>query len=244
MGYEIKMNPWFQNKNVMNELWQYNSQNPPVILVDTFMYRRDIMRWYRRVLKQKLYDRLVYDMCPNLQFNARTKAQILNFQKKLNIPDAFTDKNESTTIGFHIRRGDKLLRESRKFEAYEYIQRFEDQAGIDVVHTLKHCFVTSDDPATIQELQDAIKGNGNWSCVVHSFTETSFIGDNTYLFLTELSVLIDASYLVGTLNSNVGSLVSILHSCGSRFDKNFTADNNYFHFVQSYGADQDDWPFW
>jgi len=258
MGYETidLVSPWFiGNTNGTNELRQYNANNPPVILLDTWTYRDEIIEWYRQISGKSLYARLVYDMCPHLQFNDRSRAQILKLRKKHRIPDAFNNTNnidnnntESTTIGFHIRRGDKLQEESRKFEADEYLQRFQDQAGIPVVKTLKHCFVASDDPVAVQEFRQAIQQNRNWSCRVHAFPRTRFIHfphqHKTYLFLTELSVLMDATYFVGTFNSNVGSLVALLRSCGRRFDKDFIADYDYFHYGQSYGADQDDWFFW
>jgi len=241
----FNMTAWPKNDPAsVNKIRQFNDRKPPVALVNTFSHRENVVRWYRQI-SMKLYGRLVNDMCPHLQFNDRTKAQILEYSKKLNVPDAFGNKNESTTIGFHIRRGDKLIAESRKYEAYEYLQRFEQEAGVDVVRRLEHCFVATDDPAAIPEFHAALKNYSNWSCMVHSFTDAAkdIIQDSTYQFLTELSILVDAAYFVGTFNSNVGSLVSLLRSCPRRLDENFSV-GNYSHFGQSYGTDRDYWFFW
>ena len=76
-----------------------------------------------------------------------------------------------------------------------------------------------------------------------SYGEQTRLG--SIAFLSELSVLIDSSYFVGTMNSNVGSFVTLMRSCsaydeGERLDdpKEMLTSNHYF---DSYGTDMDGW---
>lgn len=55
------------------------------------------------------------------------------------------------------------------------------------------------------------------------------------MFLTELSHMIDATYLVGTFNSNVNALVGILRACPG------TNRDATRHYAQTYGVDGDSW---
>jgi len=245
---------WSRDDVTMNQIRQFNDQNPPVALVDTFLYHKDVVCWYQEnITSVNLYGRLVQDMCPHLQFNDRIKNEIRKFRKRLRIPLAFGNntnnqtESASTTIAFHIRRGDKLITKLKKYHTYQYLHTFERQVGVKVVRTLKHCFVATDDPAVIRKFRRAIQNhNHKWSCTVHFISPACkdiIFPDSTYQFLTEMSILLDAKYFVGTFNSNVGALVSILRSCPHRLDEDFSTWN-YSHFGQSYGADRDDWFFW
>jgi len=237
---DFNVDKWVSKAYSRRKVREYNDKRPPLMLVDVFDYHRPLVGWYKNN-SATMYGRLVQDMCPHLQFNEPTKDRLLTVRKEGNIPDAFNTKDGST-IGFHIRRGDKLISESRKYEAIEYLKIFERKAGLDAVRKLKHCFVASDDPEAVQEFRDTVAGDNNWSCTVHSFSNEQ-VEDTTFGFMAELSVLIDATYFVGTFTSNVGSLVSILRSCPRQFEQDFAHDN-YFHFGQSYGADWDGWIFW
>jgi len=171
-----------------------------------------------------------------------SKMTSCKFCKRLCIPLAFGNGNQmgSTTIAFHICQGDKLIANSKKYLAYQYLQIFECQAGVKVVCTLKHCFVMTDDPTTIHEFQHVIQNNHcKWSSTVHFISQAHkdiIFPNSTYQLLMEMSILLDATYFVGMFNSNVGLLVSLLHSCPCHLDVNFSI-GNYSHLGQSYGAD-------
>ena len=77
------------------------------------------------------------------------------------------------------------------------------------------------------------------SCAAHSLTRPIQRGSNarhgvtdedTFQFITELSLLIDTTYFIGTFSSKVGVLVKLLRSCPE--------GNDPTHYYQSYGVDR------
>ena len=65
--------------------------------------------------------------------------------------------------------------------------------------------------------------------------EGRYQADATLVFLMELSMLVEATYFVGTFNSNVGELAAVLRACPG------SGHSAQAHFAQSYGVDQEDW---
>jgi hypothetical protein len=60
---------------------------------------------------------------------------------------------------------------------------------------------------------------------------------NGLVFMTELSVLMETSYFIGTFNSNVGGLTTVLRACPERHH------DPTHHYANSYGVDTEDWYF-
>jgi hypothetical protein len=159
-----------------------------------------------------------------------------------------TLKNTETTttiafsVAFHIRRGDKLIRESRKYEAVEYVEKLVAVTTDEERSRIRDCFVATDDDdpslSVVDELQAQLTV-ASISCTVSTLTSTSATtpptsnataavpsntrqqqrrrqgGDEFILFLAQLDILIHSTYFIGTFNSNVGKLVTLYRGCSS-----------------------------
>ena len=105
-----------------------------------------------------------------------------------------------------------------------------------VVH---YCFVASDDYQAIVEMRQALR-NHDVPCVVHSITAptekgyrkpgSTYEGKKHIHFLSELSLMMEATYFVGTFNSNVGLFVATMRGCRA---------TDRTHFSHSYAVDRD-----
>jgi len=215
-------------------------------------FRTNFRRQYENGGGFKLYNRFVTEACNHLQFHPRANRVIQNYiqQYAPNIPSGVHALRRTHSVAFHVRRGDKVyLGESRQFSAQEYVnkllQLFQNNDNNIVkknVTTITDCFVASDDYRAVDEIKKALQDAGI-GCQVHylasrveqqkgiekaSYRER----ESTVQFLAELSLLLDATYFIGTFNSNVGSLASVLRKC------------HYFgtpHYAHSYGVDRDEW---
>ena len=119
---------------------------------------------------------------------------------------------------------------------------------------IQHCYVATDTPQTIQELQDELETVGRpngISCTVHHLPkaigyESDRSTHDTFHFLSEIKLLIDSTYFIGTYSSNVGYVTSLYRGCERRSEGELDIThiasklNHYYH---SYGVDQDEWSF-
>lgn len=189
-----------------------------------------------------LYDRFVAEACTNLQFSNRAKRAILELTQANNIPDL----RKTHSVAFHVRRGDKVaLGESRAFAGSEYVSKLiqlRDRKWIEHTKPIEHCFVASDDLGAVEEVRQELIRNG-FECQFHTLATRSEgqagtakaaynERESTVQFLAEFSLLLDASYFIGSFNSNVGSLAAILRKC-----HHYGAP----HYAHSYGVDQEGW---
>ena len=136
----------------------------------------------------------------------------------------------------------RFIKESRLYTAKEYVDKLVSvlQANNVQLSNVDVCFVATDDASVVPEMQSALEAT-QLSCRL-VYTPTANItgkGDryrpnSTLIFLAELSMLVEATYFVGTFNSNVGELAAVLRACPG----GYPAEN---HFAQSYGVDQEDW---
>ncbi|CAB9531527.1 expressed unknown protein [Seminavis robusta] len=187
----------------------------------------------------EVYQRFADCACDNLQFSDHALSEINQLKEALKMPDL----TKSHSVAFHIRRGDKLEKEAKKrYTAYHYVdklQRIPDAAKKPV----EHCFVASDDYSVVGELQHALQSKGI-HCQLHTLIPSVARGANlayetsghedSILLLAELSMMIDATYWVGTWNSNAGNMASVMRGCRHAGKP---------HYSHSYALDGKDWFF-
>lgn len=183
----------------------------------------------------KTYALMAKETCTHLQFNARTKSLIQQLKAEHNMPNF----RKGSTVAFHIRRGDKIkIGESKFYPASAYVDKLLNvtQEPID------HCFVASDDYASVEEVKVALRRH-NINCKVHTMTsknDTGFTLRNqrkkgmfpTIEFLAQMSILTNAKYFIGTFNSNVAALTALRREC---------VHKGAVHYANSYGVDGDEW---
>ena len=177
------------------------------------------------------------------------------------------ESSSPITVAFHIRRGDKLKLESRAYRGFEYVNTLkkaleveEEEDGSDasssnsVLSNIKYCFVATDDYNAVVELQQALTKN-NIPCKLYTLMstanqQTNRNTDGTIQFLAELKVLVDATYFIGTFNSNVGNLVALYRGCSRRRPKKRSGEDEitemdiyrkFQHYYNSYGVDSNEW---
>jgi len=174
----------------------------------------------------EFYEWLSKETCKSLQFSEVGMARIEKFIGE----KPFSDNTVS--VGFHVRRGDKLRGESKLYEGHEYVEKALIAVNGSRIDT---CFVASDDFEAGEELKRALTEK-KVGCKFYTLDDPSEHGNeysvkkdgaDTLRFIAELSILSQVTYFVGTFDSNVGVLVSLLRSC-------YTKDNN--HFYQSYSV--------
>ncbi|CAB9507528.1 expressed unknown protein [Seminavis robusta] len=191
----------------------------------------------------KLYHRMVSEACANLQFNDQAYAEIQRIKQQANIPDL----TATPSVAFHVRRGDKTdTKESKAFSGMAYVDRFlmnleNNQHSNITKSSIRTCFVATGDYRAVQEIQEALQKR-KVRCTLHTLTPPQTTGavkayansdrEATLQFLAELSLLLEASYFVGTFNSNVGTLTAVLRKC---------VHPNAPHFAHSYGVDNNYW---
>lgn len=184
-----------------------------------------------------LYQPMVDIMCRHMQFNPQTVNEVEAFrQVHGNIP-SFSDTTTTTTtttVAFHVRRGDKLLHESRLYTGQEYVAKLVQVVPPNTM--IHHCFVATDDYVAINEIRVALQ-NAEINCQVHSFTQKDEKSrSDTLEFIVELSFLIHATYFVGSFNSNVGAMVAILRAChhpgGNNYSNSFDVEGSRWYLPQ------------
>ena len=192
-------------------------------------YGREIRNHYHlRGDSTPFYKPLVDKMCPHLQFNAQAAQEMASFREHMGVP-AF-DENNETTVTFHVRRTDKLNGESDLYKGEEYVSRLVEVAPN---VTFDHCFVATDSYPAVPEIEQALRKH-NISCKLHYFAREATVSKTeTLQFFTELSYMINATYFVGTFNSNVGGAVGVLRACSN--------DKPMETYANSFGVDSDKW---
>ena len=114
-----------------------------------------------------------------------------------------------------VRRGDKIINEARKWEGKEYV----DKLLSITTKPIEQCFIASDDYSAVLEIKRSLEEN-NVGCKVYTLVEPkqkgSFQGDRSdeevLQLITEISILSEVTYFIGTSSSNIGMLVSLLRS--------------------------------
>ena len=157
------------------------------------------------------------------RFNAKTLAQVKSLHDSINLPDEY--------IGFHIRRGDKIL-ESNEISNYRYIQK-----SIQICETHRSVFVLTDDYSVIKELKDAFNDWNFYTLTNPNEKGYEFLeymskpaderrNDMIKLFAS-MEVLRNSNYFVGTYSANPGMFLGMSMEKGKTF-----------------GVDLDKWQIW
>ncbi|CAB9514740.1 expressed unknown protein [Seminavis robusta] len=189
---------------------------------------------------EELYNRFVKEACDSFLFNDVAKQEIKAVRDQHNIPDL----RQSNSVAFHVRRGDKLIGESALFPGSVYVSKLLEVITATTNPKIDDCFIASDDFAAVAEIIESLEKH-RIPCKIHSLTNKEEHGsdfryqrngptdfESTIEFLTEMSLMVDATYFIGTFNSNVGSVASIIRKCHYPEAP---------HYANSYGVDQDEW---
>jgi len=202
----------------------------------------------------RLYRLVSNYACTSLQFNPETKDAMKKVKLKAGLSPAYFgteygNVNNTTSVTFHIRRSDKLIGESKRYAGEDYVRKLLDVVGSTGARMITHCFVATDEYAAVEKLSESLTRN-NISCHLETLVPQSRNGtsrqkqnhlspEDTIEFLTELSIAIDSTYFIGTFNSNIGTLVTLLRSCeASSSNPRLSGYHNYF---RSYGVDTEKW---
>lgn len=217
-----------------------------------FQVRKDIFRLFPN--EDTLYLLLMQYACTSLKFNPKTLHDIKNHKEEHGIPIEW-NAVDGHTVGFHIRRSDKILRESRMYTADKYVEKMiYAVGGLKKAQTqISRCFVTSDTNGAVEEMR-ATLNQYNMTCSLFTMSDLSRRGttktlqsrisyDDTITFLSEISLLIDSTFFIGTMNSNVGVFVTLMRSCPAydRGEKLIDGNLKANHYFASYGVDRDSW---
>jgi hypothetical protein len=240
-----------------------NTTHGAVAIVTNRHFHSDISKRWLPSLPHHGYDLLVDTMCPNLQFNDHALQDIHQLRQEIYPSLNPTNDNELNnntslslrptpyvSVSFHVRRTDKTVLESPLFHSTVYVQRFlkvlEEQ---NVSKTsIEICFLATDDMIVHDEMQQALHDHDIPCTLVYSPSSVASRNnsaqngehDGRYetmaglVFMTELSVMLETTYFVGTYNSNVGALAAVLRGCPGFHDPTQ-------NFAQSYGIDADAW---
>mmetsp|Transcript_17512 Transcript_17512/g.35237 ORF Transcript_17512/g.35237 Transcript_17512/m.35237 type:complete len:511 (+) Transcript_17512:122-1654(+) len=213
-----------------------------------------------------LYRTLVHRMCPNLQFNPAAWADIQalrqqNYpqlqlwlqQQQEPAPRTTEGAAAPISVAFHIRRTDKVQGqgESAAYPAASYIQQLTQALTLDfrALADVEVCFLATDDLTVDKEFQAALDEAGvpcqlfmtppspSSPGVSSGDPERRYKAQSGLVFLTELSVMLETTYLVGTFGSNVDALAAVLRACPGR---NQDPEN---HYANTYGVDRANWYF-
>lgn len=230
----------------------YNTEEDLLLNKNQIFISQADSKHFRRVFKNihkddnhtYLYTQMTKGACDNFQFNTQAKALFRKHKTEHNIPE-FSGSN-TMSVAFHVRRGDKLRRESDLFPGSVYVDKLLEvlnnsfmSATAAASNNIQHCFVATDDVIAVTEIRHALLDK-QIHCTLHTLTTNEEHGERgpfrggtsrsnstkIVQFLTELSILVDATFFVGTFNSNVGSLAALLRSC---------VHTDAPHFAHSYG---------
>lgn len=117
---------------------------------------------------------------------------------------------------FHIRRGDKLITEAKKFDFSSYLAKAKE---------LDNIFIMSDDYTTLEEAKSFISNN-NLNYKIFSLTKNSqrgnvekkgrFSEEDIIQFFAEIEIAKSSKKFVGTFSSNIYRYIK--HTCVSCSD--------------------------
>jgi len=218
---------------------------------DTYFRSHILFQLFPTTDHDRLYRLVSNYACASLQFNPETKDAMKEVKLKAGLSPAYFGTeygniNNTTSVTFHIRRSDKLIRESKPYAGDDYVRKLLDVVGSTGARMITHCFVATDEYAVVEELSESLTRN-NISCHLETLVPQSRNGtswrkqylispEETIEFLTELSIAADSTYFIGTFNSNVGALVTLLRSC-----KASSRLSGYHNYFRSYGVDTEKW---
>ena len=208
-------------------------ESSTVWLTEAKTYRRKIPEIYPQ--PEVFYKKMIHHSCPHLRFNDETIHEMQKLRQDHGINFDFGAPN-ITSVAFHVRKTDKEV-ETKPATAAEYVERllkiFE---GMDQIPNVHHCYIATDDVMSIAEVESELIRAGV-SCTLH-FLQTSVLDRNdrtnfanSIVLLTELSIMQETTYFVGTFTSNISDLVAVLRGC------THSDHTNFAHSYDVYGGD-------
>jgi hypothetical protein len=232
-----------------------------IIAVTSYDYRHKARKYFGlrhdNFSSLKIFETMIQTLCPHMQFNEHALRRMAEFRRANGIEPM--DDSRLPSVAFHVRRGDKTgfvpprnnnrtkvrkLPESMVYYGDVYVQKLLSVTPPNT--TFGDCFVASDSFDAVQEIRDALE-RYNVRCRFQTLTKKSERGSRgnhmggedpsvaTLAFLSEMELLIRATFFVGTFNSNVGAMVTVLRGCGD------VRSSSASHYFDSYGVDQDRW---
>ncbi|CAB9509754.1 expressed unknown protein [Seminavis robusta] len=200
-----------------------------------------LFQGYRNAFEQEygtngdtLYNRFVQEACSSFQLNPRAKAEIEYLIQRNGIPNL----REGTSVAFHVRRGADQKKEHTIYPGKNYVEKLLKVAPN---KNIDSCFVSSDDFSAVYEVNAALEHYGV-NCTVYHLTRAEASGlendlayenfENALEFFADLYLMTDATYFVGTFDSNVATVVSLWRACKYK---------DAPHYANSYGIDKEDW---
>jgi hypothetical protein len=231
MPNDFNYTEWKQSEN---GYWKESNKSMPILVTRIISARRLVAEKYD-VESTEFYEKMVQKACPHLQFNEKARRRLTEYKLSHGVPEFDADL---PSVAFHVRRGDKLRRESRKYSGFVYVKKL---LAVAANVTFQSCFVASDSYIAFLEIRHALR-RLNMTCGLYTLTQPSQDGFNwetvtnpdMVQFMSELEVMTKATYFVGTFNSNVGALTSVLRGCHGR---------SSIHYGNSYGVDTNRWFF-
>ena len=205
---------------------------PTIISPLTEFTRGQIFQTYD-VQSPYFYNRMANEVCQHLKFNKETQKNLDEYKAYIQIPDL----TQSHSVAFHIRRGDKVI-QSKSHEASEYVHKlYQSISHMETSKIIQDCFVATDDyKNVIPEIAKALRKHG-MNCTIHVAVNLSSTREpnemivkeddvdvelkKTIHLLTEISLMMDATYFVGAFESNVVALVSLMRTCGRNDISNY-----------------------
>ena len=110
------------------------------------------------------YNRMAFEACSALQFNDRALSEIEKIKRDYNLPNF----RQGGTVAFHVRRGDKLIRESKLYPGSVYVDKLLNMTSAPI----DHCFIASGDYRAVEEVTAALHER-RVNCTIHTITSES-----------------------------------------------------------------------
>lgn len=191
----------------------------PIILARRPDYRGNMYNDLRSMDEEELWFLMWEDMCPSLRYNDETQAKVDEIKASHALPNLL--ELDKPSVAFHLRRSDKVEQgETTLMAGKLYVEKLLEVApGVE----FGSCYIASDDEAAVAEVEQALddagiqcdhvsllegdKKGGKQGKITRSSYEASLI------FLTELSMMVEATYYIGSWDSNVAILATILRGC-------------------------------
>lgn len=195
------------------------TESSPVVLARRPDYRGGIHQDLRSMEEEDIWKVMKEEMCPSMRYNDETQAKVDEIRLRHSLPSLLEEDKPS--VAFHVRRSDKVSQhESELTEGKVYVEKLLEVApGVD----FGKCYIASDDELAVAEVEQALDEAGI-QCDHLSLNEGDKKGgkhekytrstyDSSLIFLTELSMLVEASYFVGKWDSNVAVMATVLRGC-------------------------------
>jgi hypothetical protein len=202
-------------------------------------------RYFANVTNTTMFDRMRASAC-GIQMTCETEARSAALLRKNSIPlfDAASDQNNSGTVAFHIRRGDKLEWESRAYQVEEYVATLLRRTTLQEQEAIHSCYVATDDFTVVAELRVALH-KAAIDCTLYSLATDTFYmprdRNHAFVLFADLHMLVGATYFVGSFNSNLGKITALWRGCPVVRRVGASAANQFHDYYRSYGVDTDEW---